>query len=376
MKILLKFTVLTLSLFIIFNCVKPKEKYKIEEINGIKHYKNTGEPTGKYRPQAKFLFELKGPENVPDSMKGFGAIVDVQSDFNNNIYVLDGEHATVKKFNGSGEFERYFPEQIGDEVERLKGPSQFALVYDSLLIYDSINRKYVKYMKNGSFANTFWSIMGTSVKPAMLKSDGRTIISAFSFSRENLNGKDYSINKLCLLNEKFKIDLVIREIKIMMDSDFFFPDILTNYAIKNGLFFIAENLSDAYRIYVTDDRGKTKYIIEKDYTKIPYNDYEISQLGRFVKDSGFPPLDSTKIYYKKAINTIEIDKNDRIWAQPSLDRTLANQDSFYIDIFVDGIFINRTVLDFVKGNETYKIGGNRIYVIGEDKKSIRVYDYE
>jgi hypothetical protein len=358
------------------NCSKFKEKYKIEEINGIKYYKNTGEPTGKYRPQAKFLFELKGPENVPDSMKGFGAIVDLISDFNDNIYVLDGEHATIKKYNGSGEFERYFPEQRGDEVERLKGPSQFAFVYDSLLIYDSVNRKYVKYMKNGSFVNSFWSIMGTSVKPAMLKSDGRTIISAFSFSRENLNGKDYSINKLCLLNEKFKIDQVIREIKIVMDSDFFFPDIIANYAIKNGLFYITENLSDAYRIFVNDDRGKMKYVIEKNYAKIPYNVYEISQLSRFVKESGFPPLDSTKTYYKKAINTIEIDKNDRIWVQPSLDRTLANQDSFYIDIFDKGIFINRTVLDFVKGNETYKIIGNRIYVIAEDKKSFRVYDYE
>jgi len=376
MKIIFKFTVLILSLLIMMNCSKLKEKYKIEEINGIKHYKNTGEPTGKYRPQAKLLFELKGPENVPDSMKGFGNIVDVIADTNDNIYILDDKHATIKKYNKSGEYERYFPEQSGTEIERLKGPSQFAFIYDSLLIYDSVNRKYIQFMKNGSFVNSSWSIMGTSVKPAMLKSDGRTIVSAFSFSRENHNGKDYSINKLCLLNEKYKVDQVIREIKLEMGSDFFFPDIISNYAIKDGLFYIAENLSDFYRIFVTDARGKTKYIIEKNYTKILYNEYEISQISQFVKNSGFPPFDSTKTYYKKAINTIEIDKNDRIWAQPSLDRTIANQDSFYIDIFVDGIFINRTVLDFVKGNETYKIGGNRIYVIGEDKKSLRVYDYE
>ncbi|MBU4486645.1 MAG: hypothetical protein KKD38_06915, partial [Candidatus Delongbacteria bacterium] len=109
---------------------------------------------------------------------------------------------------------------------------------------------------------------------------------------------------------------------------------------------------------------------------VPYNSYEKSELSKFVESYGFARIDTNKVYYKKPINSIEIDKNNKLWVMPSMERTEANKDSFYIDIFEKGIFINRTVLDFVKGGETYKLKGNRLYVISEDGKSLRVYDYE
>lgn len=374
MKIILKFTVLTLSLFIIFNCMKPKEKYKIEEINGIKYYKNTGEPTGKYRPRAKFLFELKGPENVPDSMKGFGQILDVIADFNDNIYILDGEHATIKKYSRSGEFERYFPEQSGNGVEQFEKPDQFALLYDTLVVYDAGPGKYLRYLTSGTFIESQYVVSG--IKPIAMGSDGKNNLSTFASVVATHDSIKYFVYGLCILDGRFKNQYEIKEVRMPADNDFFLPDILMNYTAKDGIFYITENKSDAYRIFVSDFRGKTKYIIEKEFTKVPYNEYERSQISDFVTASGFPPLDSTKTYYKKAVNTLEIDKNNKLWAQPSLDRTTTNQDSFYIDIFDQGVFINRTVLDFVKGNETYKLKSNRIYVISEDRKSLRVYDYE
>ncbi|MBU4485435.1 MAG: hypothetical protein KKD38_00775 [Candidatus Delongbacteria bacterium] len=368
-----KYFIIVLGALVLFNCSKFKEKYKIEEIDGVKYYKNTGEAAGKYRPTAKLLFKIKGPENVPDSMKGFGYILDVISDYNDNIYILDGDQATIKKYNKSGEFERYFPEQSGNGVDQFQRPTQFALMYDTLIVYDPPGGKYLQYLTSGTFIQSHYLMSG--LKPIFLNSDGKTNLSSFAATITQIDSVDYAVNKLCVLNDRLKIEYVVREIRQPFNKDSFFPDILTSYTLKDGLFYIAENLSDAYRIYVADNRGAMQYIIEKEFTKIPYNEYERTQLNEFVTLSGFQPLDSNKVYYKKAINTIEIDKNNKLWTQPSLDRTEVNQDSFYIDIFDKGIFINRTVLDFINGNETYKLKGNRIYVIAEDRKSVRVYDY-
>ena len=373
MKSFIKLAASFLVLIILINCSKT-QNYTIVEINGLKYYKNTGEAAGKYRPQTKFLFEIKGPENVPDSMKGIGAIVDVLADFNDNFYILDGVHATIKKYNRNGGFERYFPEQSGIAVEQFQKPTQFAILYDTLVVYDPPAGKYLKYLTSGTFIESQYVMSG--IQPIGLGSDGRTNLSTFSSITITHENVKYMVNGLCVLNGRLKNEYEVREVRIPMDENFFFPDAMMNYTAKDGVFYVTENMSDAYRIYVADNRGNLIYIIEKEYKKIPYNQYEISQLNGFIAASDLPKLDSTRTYYKKAVNTIEIDKNNRLWAQPSLDRTTTNQDSFYIDVFDKGVFINRTVLDFIKGNEIYKLEGNRIYVIAEDRKSVRVYDYE
>ncbi len=374
MRIYIKISEFLIVLVLFFSCTKKESAYTLEEIGGVRYYKNTGEPSGKYRPVTSFLFELKGPENVPDSMKGFGYITDVIADLNDNIYILDGKHAVIKKYNKDGIFERYFPEQSGNNIEHFMKPTQFTILYDTIMVYDSGNSKYTQYLSNGTFIQSHLLIAG--LKPVVLKSDGKTNLSTFVPTMEKKDGVDYSINRLCVLNDRMKIEYIVHEIKMPVTNDFFFPDVLAGYSLRDGIFYILENTSDFYRIFVTDNRGKKQYVIEKKFIKVPYNDYEREMINEFVVASKFPPLDSTKTYYKKAVNTIEIDKKNRIWAQPSIERTSANQDSFYVDIFKDGIFINRTVLDFIGGNEYYKLMQNRIYVISEDRRSLRVYDYE
>ncbi len=361
-----------LSLILLFSCTA--DKYKVEIIDGVKYIKNTGEPTAAYTPKTKLLFEIQGPENVPDSMKGFGEITQIIADFNDNIYILDGIHATIKKYNRNGEFERYFPEQYGSGIEQLKKPTQIVLMYDTLTVYDHGLGKYIQFMTNGRFIQS--QFVMTGVKPVALKSDGKTNLSTFIAKIEKGDSTDVSVNQLCVLNDRLKTQYVVREIRAEMNKDFFFPDLLTFYSVKDGMFYTAENKSDKYRIYVDDNRGNSQYVIEKKFTKVPYNEFEREKLNEFIVAAKFPPMDSTRTYYKKAVSSIEIDKLNRIWTQPSLERTEANEDSLYVDIFDEGIFVNRTVLDFVKRNETYTLLNNRLYVISEDRKSVRVYDYE
>ncbi|MFO7809892.1 MAG: hypothetical protein R6V47_00780, partial [Candidatus Delongbacteria bacterium] len=201
-------------------------------------------------------------------------------------------------------------------------------------------------------------------------------LTAFVPQAQQMDSVDYFTNDLTRLNYRLKPAQVIKHIRVRYDEDFFFPDVLTSYTADKGLFYVADNMPGVYKIDIVNERGNLKKVIEMEYKKIPYNSYEKEMLNDFISSSGFPPIDTDKVIYKKAINSIQIDKKGRIWTQPSVERTEANQDSFYVDIFDRGCFVNRTTLDFIGGNETYKLAGNRIFVISEDNQSIRVYEYQ
>jgi hypothetical protein len=372
---------LILAASVLLICCSDSENYSVKTVDGIKHHKNGFVPEGNYSPSLRFLFELKGPEDVPDSMSGFGSVEDIAADLNDNIYVLDGSHAVIKIYNKGGVFEGYFPDQKGNEVERLFQPVYAVFLYDTLVIYDPGNRKYTRYLSNGFFVTSQWfsSDMseGFTVKANALKSDGKTNLSAFSFSQENSpEGGAFFSNKLCALTLNYKVKSVVKEFKAPVNDGAVFADLFSAYGLKDGTFYFAENTGENYRIFVTDNLGRTKYIIDKKYEKIPYNEYEKQELNEFIVQYNFPALDPSVEYYKKAVTSIEIDKKSRIWAQPSINRTEANQDSFYVDIFDGGRFVCRTALDVLKPNETYRLLGNRFYAISEDKKSVRVYDYD
>ena len=373
MRKIFTFSAAIFVLMLIFNC--SEEKFTIEEIEGVKYYKNSGEPTGSYKPKEKFLFEIKGPENVPDSMKGFGSIADVLCDELDYIYILDSEHATIKKYNSEGEFERYFPEQRGGTgPEQLKEPSQFAFLYDTLVVIDDEAQKYVRFLNNGKFINASLRFMG-GASILFLNSDHRDNLSAFVPRTISIDSINYFTNNLYTLDSRFKPKTVIKAIKDVLDSAFFFPDFFSVYAVRNDIYYVSDN-KGMYKIYVINGRGHTKYIIEKEFDKIPYNAGEKELLNEFITSSGYPEVAIDEQIYKKAINSIEIDKNDKLWIMPSVERNESNSDSLYIDIFENGVFVNRTVLDFIKGDETYKLKGSRIFVISSDRKSVRVYEYE
>ncbi|MDY0017290.1 MAG: hypothetical protein RBS89_05580 [Candidatus Delongbacteria bacterium] len=373
MKIKLTLITAVFLTVLLISCSKGREKHSFEVIDGIEFHKNSGVPGGDYKPSARFLFEISGPQNVPDSMKGFGEIAQVITDFNENIYVLDGKHAVIKKYTSSGDFDKYFPEQSGIDVSQFKAPTQFAAMYDTLLIYDPGSNKLVRYLSGGQFINSQFLMSG--FKPVYLMSDSKTNLSSFVWKRAVIDSVDYMTNDLCLLNDRFKVSGVIKEIRFPVRA-LSAPDLFTTYALRDGMFYVAENKGSDYRIYAINSRSNIKQVIEKDFKPVSYNEYEISALNNFLKNVGFDTLDTRINHYKKAINSIHVDKKNKLWVNAPADRTLENQDSLYVDIFEKGAFLNTTVLSFIKPDETFNLLGNRIYVITEDRKSIRVYDYE
>ena len=356
-----------------FSCSQGPN-YTVKEVDGVKYYYNKHQPSKTITLNPVKLFEIDGTSSsMADSVAGFGTISKIVTDFNNNIYILDREKAVIKKYNNKGDYDKLVGVK-GKQIDQLFKPSEMALMYDTLVVYDIKPRRYIRLLTNGSHLTS--QILMMTNTPQYLTSDGNTNLVSFQFVKSKYEGVKYMNNDLCLLNDRFKVKKVIREIRYAADSpDFFFPDMFTTYFQKDGLFYVPNNESDKYSIEVISTRGNLKYVIEKEYEKIPYNSYELEQINEFIVQAGGWDVNSTKTYYKKAVNMLYVDKYDRVWALPSAIRTKENEASHFVDIFENGIFLNRIVLDFVGIDESFQLSGDRIYVINEIDKKIRVYDY-
>lgn len=374
-SLIYKVAMILISISLISSCGKDR-KLSIDEIDGVKYYRNSIEPSGNYKPTFSFLFRITGPENVPDSVKGFGYIENSLVDDNGYIYVLDSHHATIKKFDKSGVFERYFPEQTkGSGLDHLKRPDQFAFLYDTLIVFDQKAKKYARFLNNGSFINSSLKMMGGGMF-LNVQSDGKDMLTAFVPETVLIDSVNYFQNSLYILDNRFKLKKKLRNIKEKYDENFFFPDVLTVYAARSDMVYISENKGTEYRIFAINGRGQLKYVIEKEHGSFTYDRSEVTELDLFVKASGFKGIDTTKVFFKKAINAIEIDKNNRLWVMPSAERDSINNDVNYIDIFDNGVYVGKTILDFVMPGETFMLRSDFLIVKEYDGKALRIYKYE
>ena len=366
--------ILSISIaLLIISCSKGLN-HTIKEVDGVKYYFNKQEPSQVINFNPVKLFEIDGTgSELADSLQGFGTITQIVTDLNNNVYILDQQKATIKEYNSKGEFDKFIGVK-GKGIRQLFKPSEMALMYDTLVVYDINPRRYIRFLTNGSHL-TSQILMATNT-PQFLTSDGNSTLVSFQFVRTKPKNVRFMNNDLCLLSDRFKVKKVIKEIRYALDSpDFFFPNMFTTYFQKDGLFYIPNNESDKYSIEVINTRGNLKYVIEKEFDKLPYNSTEFAQLDQFMSQSGGWNLDSTKTYYKKAVNMIFVDKYDRIWTLPSVLRTKENETTHYIDLFKDGVFLDRIALDIVGINESFILSGDRIYVMNYLEKKIKVYEY-
>ncbi|MBN2789293.1 MAG: hypothetical protein JXR69_03815 [Candidatus Delongbacteria bacterium] len=364
-----------IALLLVLSCsVEPN--YTVKEINGVKHYYNKAKGTEVVNIDPVKLFEIDGTDpSLPDSSSGFEAVTKIITDYNENIYVLDKEKAVIKKYNNSGKFDKLIGNK-GKNVEHFFNPTEMALMYDTLVVYDENPRRFIRYLTNGTYISA--QILMSTNTPQYMTSDGKTNLASFQSVKyvDKSDSLRYMNNDICILSDRFKVTKVIKEIKYAIeDPDFFIPDMFTTYFQKDGNFYIANNESDSYSIEVKNSRGNMQYVIEKEYEKLPYNSYEVGQMNEFISRIGGSPVDTTKTYYKKAVNMIYVDKYDRIWALPSLNRTAENETTHYVDLFKDGVFLNRIILDVVGRDESFLLSGNRLYVTNDVTKKISVYEY-
>jgi hypothetical protein len=360
------FRLVFLLLFVLvfaFSCGKQKAKWQgtIEEVDGITIVRNPEEPL---YPDKIINFEEDLSIGVEEGNENymFSNPIDIDSDSEGNIYVLDLRELTIKKYDANGIFKK----TIGRKGQ---GPGEFQYPYgfcidgsDFIYITDAVNRRIDILDCEGVHQDTL----------------------VLDFSCSNIS--DYSENKLVVYynlykqrdEERRKVSKVgIFDIEQNKISDFYeierplFNSIQSKeYRIdlpserfdvdSNGNLYIGNN--DKYEINVYEPSGNKFLIFSKLREPIPLDPEIKAKALKQLSKSSFPTdlgEYENLIKYHSFFNSLSIDENDRIWIKlfQLFDENETKRFSLY-DIFsTDGKYLFTTKIDRgISGQLIFKNG--------------------
>jgi hypothetical protein len=356
-----------------------------EKINRIKIYKNQDKPTvKKLKIPTKEIFIIKGKTGETAKIPGreFTWPRYLDTDSKGNIYIVDRTSASVKKFDKHGRFIKSFGKE-GTGDGQMKGPFMIVILKDIIFIPDLGSMRIVKFDTNGNFIDNIGLKNGF---PNLLGTVGNDKFICFMHRFKKDFGANYRYFDLVLLDLNFQRIAVLKEYEALIEPDT--NDILDRYspyAVGKDKIFVAEHSEDIYKIKVFDFNGKLQYIIEKSYSRIPFNSHELDELNfsvsRLYKKLGidYNPLEPK---FKKSINSMYYDKKGRLLVASSVKREESNKFDFLVDVFKDGVFLKKIKLDIAIGYDFFKaydekifFRGNRIFHIDETDAIIKVFEY-
>jgi hypothetical protein len=139
-------------IFMFFCCSSQKTEWQgsIEEVDGVTAVMNPKEP--KYLDKTIILNEdLSIGVDEGDENYMFSAPVDIDSDSEGNIYVLDFRELTIKKYNPDGIFERNIS-RMGEGPGEIQAPYGICIdTQDLIYILDFMERNIEVFNTQGEF---------------------------------------------------------------------------------------------------------------------------------------------------------------------------------------------------------------------------------
>ncbi|PID26759.1 MAG: hypothetical protein CR982_08510 [Candidatus Cloacimonadota bacterium] len=370
----MRFLAILITAIFIVACSKNDQKnYTVKEINGIKTFKNSTKPSQKLEIKPKKLFTING-DNV-DSLQVLKMPMKVSIDSNKDIYILDIMQSNIKKYDSNGNFIKVISKH-GMGPGELTYPNGMALIEDTLYVANQTQKKIVKFDKNGNFVGDIFVPKGA---PDTFQEVGNNKFIGYIGSTDTKRSKVYF--SLTVFDKKFEVIKKLTKNGIDINSSAIDPsDIIVPCAVSDKEIFISSNSSDVYLINIYDFYGKLLYNIKKQYRKIKITDEELDDFNTNMKtvQKDHP---YAKIRYKKTINDLFVDNQGRLWVRVSVDRSKNNNQDYVIDIFKDGVFLDRVIFDnitskdfFNPNNRTF-IYDNRIYILDMEESSLSVYKY-
>jgi len=258
-------------------------------------------------------------------------------------------------------------------------------VLDDIVHVADQTRRIVKFDTDGQFIG---QIIIESGFPNYFQTVGKDKFIYFRNSVEQKEDGLYVWVNLVLTDPQFEVICTLSQYKTKYDPETNnYLDRFSPYAVGKDEIFVAENSTDSYKINVFDFNGKLKYAIEKSWSQIPFNEDELAELNasfkaRRKRDGNVDSFRPFRPGYKKSINFMHYDKEGRLLVSSSVKRNKNNEYDFLVDVFKDGVFLNKVKLDICKGYDYIKLfdekvffKGGRIYHIDEPEALIRVFDY-
>ena len=355
-----------LGLIIFTACSEKKLNYTIEEVNGVKVYKNNNIPSEPdLKIELKELFVIKGYDEsfAGDSLRVIQDLGSVAVDSENNTYILNVNKARVSKFDSDGSFVKVFG-RMGDGPGESKWPQNMYVHNDTVNVLNQTVLRMNKYDTDGNF---LFSVPTNDCKmPLFAKPLGENrIVTYFCNWRYEDEGMfmDYDLGIADLkYNEVKRIKKQTYEGERVQTEyiDYFF-----GFAATAKELFVADNSTDRYHIDAFDQDGNLLYSIEKPFRKIKI-------------PAEFTEASKGNILYRKAVADLLADA-EGLWAVVPTET--ADGKNVMADIFKEGVFLNRVKLDIginpesVSTHHTFTISGSRLYVSDYEKTEVKVYEY-
>ena len=376
--------ILIVSMMVLISCGKKEADVKkvVADKDGVKNYTNTLTPAD---PTAKLeltkLFTISGESE--DSLASFNQPFSMTADKDGNIYILDMSSMSLKKFDKEGLFIKSIGRR-GQGPGELSGPSFVAILGDTLSVMSQRVRKISRFTLDGEYIDDKRLEMDVQLPKTY---DNRTVIGyTVTVDQENQAIKF----SLSLMDKNFKITSTFEKRDIGF-QDFSsgkvkISDLLIPFVPGDDKVYLSENDDNQYKINEYNMSGKKTASIKKDYRKIKNSDEEQEAFKAYLENNnrgmndGSMKLDN----FKKAFTSMYYDKYGRLLIVPEIDKS-KDSDGSYIDIFKDGVFLNRVNFEVNKGNvnlgafsfmqKQIFFVGERMYVVNMQEMTVDVYDY-
>lgn len=383
-----KIIIIFISILLLFSCSKKENKTTTVTKSNIEQFINTSEPSN---PDFSVKFEkdleimcIPPDSLVEDSTRFIQNPAGVVMDDDGNIYILDEKTSSIKKFSKDGNYIKSFGRKGSGPGEFTKAISM-VLQNDTLYVGAAEDYKVVKFSKDGEFyENKKFSVEA----PAFLEKVGDDKFIGLRYAPEVSDKGVNVISKVILFDYKFDEikSLEKSEVALDLQNPKLNPqDIVINFKVGEDKIYIPKISEDVYSISVFDFDGNLKQTITKSYRKIEMTQEEALELQKKVSTNvnGSNVENSLTKTYHKAIYNCWVDKNNRLWVLPTVDKNLRKNGELNMDVFIDGVFIKNMVFPVYKTDDMFSIIKgiqfikDKVIVIDEssDNPTIKIYSY-
>lgn len=371
-------------LLITAGCSKSKDtgeklNYEIKDVNGVKVFANKNESSAdKVDINIAECFTILGDNE--DEQKKFQIrqpVIDI--DKNGNVYVLDINSSSIKKFDNKGEFAA----QLGTKGN---GPGEFFMpvsvtnANDTVYGFDA-TMKVNKYDSSNNFISAI-NLSQAEGLPVMMKRAGDYFV-GYRVSNEQKAGKIFILFNLIVMDDHFKTIRTIAENKVEFDpAKPMNPlEMITFFAAGKNEIAVADKTSDRFRVKVYDLQGNNIYDITKSYRRVKYSEREIEKVNKLMAEAtkNMPGQIEQKIddQFKEAVSGMWYDKYGRLWVGTAVEDD--GSEDFgkrsTLDVFQDGVFLNSYTMEKANDMTSVDFVEDKLVFIDMEGNSIKVCEY-
>ena len=318
------------------SCSKKEEGFETRMVDGIKIVRNLAPKPEKAYRSLGFTEDISIGEDEEAGDSLFVAPVDIDSDADGNIYVLDARDAVIRLFGSQGSFIR----TIGRKGQ---GPGEFerpicmdVLPNGNILVVDQSLMRLTTFAENGRFAKS--SPLKEYIYDISLAKDG-VLIAGYSEPQSSTDCVGTYDIETGLMTPLFSQATYWPARSMNKELTYDFPYFVRYVLDSERRLYTGSGV--AYEITAMGLDGRVEFKFSKDQARVPVQGEMLDRISNltpkgpnpYVRDPYFPFFES-----------LAIDERGRVWVQhylPKISKHTYLETPY--DVFsADGVFLFET----------------------------------